>query len=31
MADFGDSWAKRGWGTFDPLHTMLWQEIGEKL
>jgi parallel beta-helix repeat protein len=31
MADFGDSWDKRGWSTFDPLHMMLWEEmIGEK-
>lgn len=31
MADFGDSWDKRGWSIFDPLHMMLWQEmIGEK-
>ena len=31
MADFGDSWDKRGWSTFDPLHMMMWEEmIGEK-
>jgi len=31
MADFGDSWDKRGWSTFDPLNMLLWQEmIGEK-
>lgn len=31
MADFGDSWDKRGWSTFDPLHMMLWEEmIGSK-
>ncbi|CAA6809329.1 MAG: Unknown protein, partial [uncultured Sulfurovum sp.] len=27
MADFGDSWDKRGWSTFDPLHMMLWEEM----
>jgi len=31
MADFGDSWDKRGWSTFDPLHMMMWEEmIGQK-
>jgi cytochrome c peroxidase len=27
MVDFGDSWAKRGWSTLDPLHMLLWQEM----